>query len=206
MQIVFQRYFHGGSTTNAGTLWNLRCLITRINISKNISQQMDFFHSVAKAHVLGAPLLYFGMESKDSKPSNNPWHPTLPMTTSQHHWQYLYKVVGSFVEEFIMPSFSLSVGDKEKVPDSEHSVRNYTCSFMADLLFIEEFKDTVREGDGDRMLRVRKFLLLYFRSTGHTKYTYEAVTLLAQSSALLREREAYRLKWCRFVNTSGKPG
>ncbi len=211
LQIVFQRYFHGGSTTNAGTLWNLRCLIKRNNVSKNVSQQMnqleDFLHSVAKAHVMAAALLYFGMESKDSKPSKNTWHPTLPMTTApQHHWQYLLRVVGSFVEEFVMPSFSFSVDDKEKVPDSDHSVRNYARSFMADLLFIEEFKDAVHEGDGDRMLRIWKFLLLYFRSTGHTKYAYEAVNLVAQSSALLSERQAYRLKWCRFVNTSGKPG
>ncbi len=105
-----------------------------------------------------------------------------------------------------MPSFAFSYCMIDKVPDSKYCVQNYACSFMADLLFVEEFKDAVHEGDGDRMLRIWTFLLIYFRSTGYPNYAYEAIKLIAQSSALLSERQAYRLKWCRFVNTSSKPG
>ena len=109
-----------------------------------------------------------------------------------------------------MPSllFSLSPTktSSEKSDASSHGLHSYACSFMADLLLVEEFKDAVREGDGERMLTIWKLLLLYFRATGHTNYAAESVRLIAEASALLTERGAYRLKWCRFINTRGKPG
>ncbi len=170
----------------------------------------DFFHSVAKVHVMAALLVYYGMEDKQSKPSKHTWHPTLPMTSSSElHWKFLSESIGAFVDESVMPSFTFDVSQKESVStrkSKSYSIRNYALSFMADLLFVEEFKDAVHEGDGDRMMVIWKVLLLYFRSTGHPKYAYEAVNLIAQSSALFTERQAYRLKWCRFVNTSGRPG
>ena len=59
--LYFHRYFNGKSITDGGTLWYLRCLIKRHNISKNVSKEMneleDFFHSVA--HVTAAALHYF---------------------------------------------------------------------------------------------------------------------------------------------------
>ena len=73
-------------------------------------------------------------------------------------------------------------------------------------MIVEEFKDIVHEGDGNRMLSMWKFLLLYFRATGHTNYAFESVNLVAQASSLLSERSAHRLKWCRFVNHRGGPG
>ncbi len=65
------------------------------------------------------------------------------------------------------------------------------------------FNDAVHEGDGDRMMVIWKLLLLYFRSTGHRNYALEAVNLLAQT---LSERDAFRVKWCRFVNSRGHLG
>lgn len=56
------------------------------------------------------------------------------------------------------------------------------------------------------MLSMWKFLLLYFRVTGHTNYAYESVNLVAQVSSLLSERSAHQLKWCWFVNTKGTQG
>ena len=41
-----------------------------------------------------------------------------------------------------------------------------------------------------------KLHLLYFRTTGHKNYAMESVNLVAQSLALLSERDAFRLKWC----------
>ena len=72
---------------------------------------------------------------------------------------------------------------------------------MADLLLVEEFNDAVHEGDGERMLTVWKLLLLHFRTTGHTNYMQQRV--ITEASALLTDRGAHRLKWCRFINTKG---
>ena len=37
-------------------------------------------------------------------------------------------------------------------------------------------------------------------------YAAESVRLITEASALLTERGAQRLKWCRVINTKGKPG
>ena len=73
------------------------------------------------------------------------------------------------------------------------------------LLFLE-FKDAIREGDGDRVLRCWKYFFLYFRATGHTNYCLEALNLLSHYNYLLPPRYAEQLKWNRFVNTQGSPG
>ena len=73
------------------------------------------------------------------------------------------------------------------------------------LIFLQ-FKDTVRNGDGDRMLLCWKFLFLFFRTSGHTNYALEALTLLSNYYYLLPPRYAEQMKWNRFINTQGKRG
>ena len=171
----------------------------------------DFFHSVAKAHVTAAAMHYFGMQEKTEKPTKHAWPHLLSMTQSTApHWQYLSTTIGKFVDEYVMPSFLFDLSSTKKTTrdsdTSSNGIHNYACSFMADLLLVEEFNDAVHEGDGERMLTIWKLLLLNFRATGHTNYAAESVRLIAEASALLTERDAHRLKWCRFINTKGKPG
>ena len=73
-------------------------------------------------------------------------------------------------------------------------------------LFYNEFHDSIREGDGLRVLRCRKFLLLIFKASQRKNYAIEAFTLLAQSEALFSERLRHQLLWSRFINTQGKQG
>lgn len=69
-----------------------------------------------------------------------------------------------------------------------------------------EFYDAIKEGDGERILRCWKFLLLHFKADGKgsTKYALEALYLILQVIALLSPRQAYRLLWNRTVR--GKDG
>ena len=174
----------------------------------------DFFHSVCRAHVIAAAFSFFGMNSLADRPSTHLWNPTLPMSTSTElHWKYLVDTLSVFVDDYIMPSFVFNLEepksrkkDGEKADNCRLGISNYAYSFLADLLFVEEMVDAVHEGDGDRMMTVTKYLLLYFRSTGHRNYALECINIIAQVTSLLSERNAYRLKWCRFVNTTGKPG
>jgi antitoxin component of RelBE/YafQ-DinJ toxin-antitoxin module len=64
-----------------------------------------------------------------------------------------------------------------------------------------EFYDAIKEGDGERILRCWKFLLLHFKADGKgsTKYALEALYLILQVKALLSPRQAYRLLWNRTV-------
>ena len=60
-----------------------------------------------------------------------------------------------------------------------------------------EFYDTIQEGNGERIIRCWKFLLLHFKADGKgsTKYALEGLYLILQVHALLSPRQAYRLIW-----------
>ena len=60
-----------------------------------------------------------------------------------------------------------------------------------------EFKDSIREGDGERIIRCWRYLLPLFKVSGGKNYCIEAFTLLAQYSFLLSPRNAMQLMWSR---------
>jgi L1 cell adhesion molecule like protein len=69
-----------------------------------------------------------------------------------------------------------------------------------------EFRDAIHEGDGPRIIRCWKFMLLYWHLKGHTKYVSEAVHLISAIEATASERISQEIIWCRTVNTCGGLG
>ena len=89
--------------------------------------------------------------------------------------------------------------------EKEDGVYNYSCAALSYFLLLRNFQDAVRRGDGERVLRLYKFLMLYFKACGKHKYAYHSLRLLVQVHHLLPPRVAHQLMWNRFVNLSGKP-
>lgn len=61
------------------------------------------------------------------------------------------------------------------------------------LLYLD-FKDAVREGDGERVLLDWKYLFLLFKASGRKNYAIEAITLLTQYHITLPPNLAEQLK------------
>ena len=62
-------------------------------------------------------------------------------------------------------------------------------------------------GDGRRVLRCWKFLLLYFKhDNSSSKYSLEILYMLFQVYALLSPRSAHQLVWNRFIKTKRGSG
>ena len=80
----------------------------------------------------------------------------------------------------------------------------YACELMSLCLLYSDFRDRVREGDGDRVFLCWKFFLPIFKADRKSNYAIEAVTYLAKGSILLPSRLREQLLWSRFINTSGK--
>lgn len=90
---------------------------------------------------------------------------------------------------------------KKRAPDG---VFNCGSAVLNDGLLLLELRDAIREGDGPRVIRCWKFLLLYWRQANHTKYSLEALHLTAAINATATQRLSEELTWCRFVNIRGK--
>lgn len=66
--------------------------------------------------------------------------------------------------------------------------------------------DAIKEGDGNRLMRCYKVVLLFMYKFKHTKYAYVLLLLFAKLYALLPEKEAESLIHNRFVNKKRKKG
>ncbi len=86
------------------------------------------------------------------------------------------------------------------------SIHEYAQEVLSRGLLLLEFVDAIREGDGLRLLRCWRYLLLIFRAAHRTNYTIEAFTLLSQEKFLLSPRTELQLKCNRTINTHGRSG
>ena len=74
-------------------------------------------------------------------------------------------------------------------------------------VFLLQLDDTEREGDGERMMRNWKLLMLYSRSRKRAKkYAFEAMRLITNCYALFSEKMAHRVIHGQFVNPKGRQG
>ncbi len=78
------------------------------------------------------------------------------------------------------------------------------CREVLSLLYLN-FKDSIREGDGTRVMVAWKYFMLIFKATKHKNYAMEELTMLTQYFVILPNL-AEQLKWSRFVNVHGFPG
>lgn len=68
------------------------------------------------------------------------------------------------------------------------------------------YYDGIKEGDGIRIMRIWKYLMLIFQQTNHRNYAKEAALLLINYHFATSERVATQLATSRFVNTKGRTG
>ena len=88
----------------------------------------------------------------------------------------------------------------------DDGVLAYAKEVLSLALLWAEFEDSIKEGDGPRVIRCWKFFLPIFKVTNHKNYAIGALNLLIQYNHLLSPRQREQLVWSRFVNTKGKPG
>jgi L1 cell adhesion molecule like protein len=85
-------------------------------------------------------------------------------------------------------------------------VLTYSSELITLCLLWEDFHDAIREGDGERVMLIWKFLLLVFNAGNRINYRKEAIIMLIQYNFLFSKRKAFQLAYSRFVNTHGKIG
>ena len=83
---------------------------------------------------------------------------------------------------------------------------NYHRSKLVFGLTLFEYHDSIKEGDGERLLDLYRLLLLLFKANHKTKYAYACLLYLVQLEAILSESDAHNLKWNRFFSKYGGKG
>lgn len=122
----------------------------------------------------------------------------------------LHDIISPIISKYVSSSLEcpyqqVNMPQNFSVAASDDKVFEYACCTLAAAMLMYEFDDSVREGDGERVYRVWKYLLLLFRQFGRTKYALEALTLQLQCNGLPKNVAA-DIKWSRFVNAKGGRG
>lgn len=73
-------------------------------------------------------------------------------------------------------------------------------------LLLADFLDAIKEGDGERLMRLYKVALLIFKTCNHSQYAYSTFLLTVQLNATQSPRVAHSLTWNRFWNRRGGRG
>ena len=118
----------------------------------------------------------------------------------------LEEVSSLVIEQYVDLSTIFSSPRNKHLPATTDHVNAYACETLSLGLLFLEFKDAIREGDGNRVMRVWKYFLLLFKASGRKNYAIEALTLLSQYYLILPPHLAEQVKWSRFINVHGLPG
>ena len=190
---MWKRLYNTGSGIERGTLYQLRNLINRRNVTKeaksDVNANEDFLEVSVTGYILAAAMSLLGMTDLDGPPLPSLVSPDLWMEDVAVRRATLADIASAIVEAHVDLKTEFSsgpaFGEEEEDEEAVSSVYDYTCEVISLGLLYLNFKDAVREGDGGRVLLMWKYFLLVFRATGHTNYAMEALTLLTQYFVVL---------------------
>lgn len=109
----------------------------------------------------------------------------------------------SEVHSMSADDIGVSPETSSKAEIGDHVLNYSKVSLTLGLLKLNH-DDSIRMGDGERILRMDKVLYLFYKAFNCTKYAYGILETLLQARVLLSDRLAHRLIWNRTVNNSGK--
>ena len=100
------RLYAGGSSIDGGTLLQLRNLINRRNVAKDVTGRfnacIDYMETVIHCHITAAAMDFFGMKEQTDDPSSN----ALPLCDgsmdASQKWNVLQGTVGEIVNRYVV--------------------------------------------------------------------------------------------------------
>ena len=200
--------YNEDSAADQCTLYQLRNLINRRNVQRDpkndVNAAEDFLELVTDAHIIHAASIELGSEDGETLPETVVQALSL-LKTADERKAFLRKISLLIVDHYMLPLSPCLSSSMVDQTQQDH-VFNYGKILLTLGMVHHYFKDSVREGDGDRVFSCWKILLPLFKQDGRRKYALEAFLLMAQDQALLSPQMAYQLKWARFVNNKGGAG
>ena len=202
--MIWKRLYDASSGMDGGTLYQLRNVINRRNITKtptgNVTASEEYFLLVTEAHIVTAAMTLFEMDSLEDKPNPLFFPEGCEELPDSDRCTVFLHAAGKLLTKFVDLSFC------QQTTQPEDRIQAYACEVLSLGLFLMEFNDAIREGDGTRIIRCWRYFLLLFKANSRSNYAIESFILLTQFDFFLPHRLARQLAWSRTVNTHGRPG
>jgi len=127
--MIFDLMYHQKSISDRGTLYQLKSRLNRKDVKEEVTSSYHgceaFFSDVLNGHILLAVMKHFGMESLDSKPTEN-----VPLEESNGIASIiqLHKEARKILNEFVYPEKRMSE-IRENIQQQDVSVKSYACRY-----------------------------------------------------------------------------
>ena len=165
-----EKLYHSKSFRDHCTLNHFGSLLGHYPATKDPKKDMtacaELLVTVVKGHYLSVACNILGISTFEDIPAG------LPDAKSVTPQAYTF---GKVVEQCSVIENALLLGPVESTTDGVYNYVRVLCHYGSIAL---EFMDAWGEGDGERICRCWKALLVHFREGGHTKYAWEALRLL----------------------------
>jgi L1 cell adhesion molecule like protein len=165
----------------------------------------DFFVLVTECHVLELVTNKFNLASLDSTPSDDHklFGTHFRKLGKKERSEVFQKAIKEIIYEY---THGFEVEQKNRQLTTSDRVLAYSTEVLTLGLLFMEFCDAIREGDGIRIVRCWRFMLLLFKAKAKRKYAVQAATMLLQYHYLFTERMKHQLLWSRTINVHGRIG
>ena len=121
----------------------------------------DFFNVVLIGHVIALAMNHFNMHSMEDPPKHEDLHMIQDETRSAFKQLHFHQALGNMLKKHIHHFTSDCFGVSSPVSDDGLAV--YAKELLSLGLLYHQFKDAIREGDGDRVFLCWKFFLPIFK-------------------------------------------
>ena len=168
--------------------------------SKNVNACEEFLEVVTSAHILASAMEVVGATNLAELQAS-----VTQSSTNSDQLSAIQMITNSICRQFVKGGIPCNdPGAKRK--QSIDPIQQYAMETISMGLLFLEFKDAIREGDGERVLRCWKYFMLLFCATRHSNYCIEALRLLVLYYYILPPRYAFQMLSGRFISTHGKEG
>lgn len=149
----------------------------------------EFLVLVVHCHILVAAMTMLGMTSLDGTPKGeyDLKGNSIKELPEADREKLLNKIVNDLLNNYINFSYN---DPHDPSPDK---VEAYAKQLLSIGCFYLEFKDGIKEGDGQRVRRCNRYMLPMFLSSGRKNYAIETLNFLLQHDYTLSERQAAEL-------------
>lgn len=197
--MIWTKLYSNKSATDKGTLFQLKNVLNRTSVPNdpkdNMQSTEDFFELVLVSHIIVAADREYkqGMELED----------LVDIIVKKH-----IKLTPQSAGKTCISSKQQNSANIFYVGQNNNI--DFVCTYAHEILTLGmiwmNFYDAIKEGDGERILRIWKYLMVIFKETNHRNYAKESALLLISYHFSSSERTAAQLLTSRFVNTKGRPG
>ena len=179
------------------------------NVTQDVKHYEDckqLFLSVGKSYATEAFGSLLRHEWKDDRiVKNRPLYHVLDIGDNKK--QYYVSVLSKFIDEIhLLSHLALANEDEDELscPDEQDFLKNYSLWLLKYYFILLDFKDAVREGNGERLATLHKLLVPHFKSLpGFNAYAIEMMISVVQNDIFLSEAEVHQCMWASTASWKG---